>query len=489
MMGAPGHCALWPYTSRQKHTVSQSAVPAKIPGVSPIGRSVLAAVVCVLAACGDDDSTNTAAAGLCPAEPDLRWSEETVPVDTQYLSVWGRSESDVWAVGWDQTIIHFDGQEWSEEVVERTLPQSSTVTPPLTSVYGTALPNNAPTDDPTFDPGPVFAVGWEGTILQRGADAVWRDAPRPANTATVTDDLFGVFVHDEENAMAVGDTGRMWLWDGVEWRKPRFRVPGEFSGEFIEPRGKLHAVWSRNGDTYFVVGSGGAAYRSNGSPTEFVSTDTRFAAPLRGVWGTGNENVYSVGLDSIILRFTNQWRRVQNQDADEVPTTFLFGIHGRRGRDFLVVGWQGIALHYDGRWRAEDTRVTTDLRGVWMAPLFPADPEDPESRLVDRSFAVGASGTVLRREVPPPIQIVTSDLPDAEVGVPYMLDLEFSGPEAVSWCATDLPPGLRLSADGRIRGTPTENSDLRPVFRASAAGWRQASRTLRLRVTGGEPAP
>ncbi|NJK89637.1 MAG: hypothetical protein HC923_09675 [Myxococcales bacterium] len=209
-------------------------------------------------------------------------------------------------------------------------------------------------------------------------------------------------VADEETALAVGDTGRIWTWDGIAWTNPRFRVPGEFSGQLIEPRGKLHAAWTANGNEFYIVGSGGAAYRSNGGFQNFEALDTRFAEPLRGVWGTGNTNVYGVGLDSIILRYTDQWRRVTNNGADELPTTFLFGIHGRGGNDFLVVGWRGVALHFDGRWRAEVTTVDSDLRSVWMAPKFLAFPEEPDSPEVDIAFAVGTSGTILRRQLPLP---------------------------------------------------------------------------------------
>jgi hypothetical protein len=370
-------------------------------GVNHRTRLVWGGALLSLAACDQNtaDDLPTPDAG---AEEVIIWFEEDVPLDTQYLAVWGRSHDDVWAVGWDESVLHFDGRRWSVEDVETTL--TSTAPLPITSVHGTAIPDDAPIDDPDFDPGPVFAVGWEGLILQRDADGVWRDAPKAAGTATITEDLFGVFVFDAENAMAVGDTGTIWTWDGLEWSRPRFQVPGEFSGELIEPRGKLHAVWSGNGRAYFIVGSAGAAYRSRGDPTNFEAIDTRLSEPLRGVWGTANDDVYAVGLDTLVLRYTNQWR--VDGDLDDAPTTFLFGIHGRGRNDFLVVGWRGVALRNDGEWRVEQTYTDADLRGVWMAPRVPAFPPEDEPDLpvlqLDRSFAVGTSGTILRRELPLP---------------------------------------------------------------------------------------
>ena len=370
-----------------------------ILAVKRVDRLLAGVLLAAQFGCDQNTADDVSSLDAGPEEV-IIWFEEDVPLDTQYLSVWGRSHEDVWAVGWDEAIVHFDGTRWRAEPVETT--RSSTVPLPITSVHGADIPPDAPVDDPLFEPGPVFAVGWEGLILQRGVDGVWRDAPKAPGTATVTEDLFGVYVHDAENAMAVGDTGTVWVWDGIEWSHPRFRVPGEFSGELIEPRGKLHAVWTDNGRRYYVVGSGGAAYRSSGEPTNFEAIDTRFAEPLRGVWGLANNDVYAVGLDSLILRFTNQWRRVRDDGAEEVPTTFLFGIHGRRGNDFLVVGWRGVALHFDGRWNVEQTQVDADLRSVWMAPQVRAFPEDPASPTLDISFAVGTSGAVLRRELPLP---------------------------------------------------------------------------------------
>jgi hypothetical protein len=56
-------------------------------------------------------------------------------------------------------------------------------------------------------------------------------------------------------------------------------------------------------------------------------------------------------------------------------------------------------------------------------------------------------------------KITTESLPDATVGQVYSFALKHncSGKEAASWSVPDgtLPPGLTLSYDGRIAGTPT----------------------------------
>ena len=331
----------------------------------------------------DPNGMMDADAGVGP-----RWVEVAdIPTQAQLLSVWGRAADDIWAVGWDGTIIHYDGLSWSLE--------TTTATVPLTAVAGLPLPGNLEPTDPRPDP-VVFAVGWSGTLLIREPSGTWRQATDPTTapvgttpdlTAPITEDLFGLAVA-EDVAVAVGDEGRLVTWDGTQWTPQPLQVPGEFSGDIIEPKGTLQRVWTQNGGRFYITGSGGAAYRSDDGVTSFALIDTRISDPLRGVWGTGNNNVYAVGLDGLILRFRQgQWRRVTDDGADELPSAFLFGIDGRAGNDITIVGWQGTVVHFDGQWRLEPSDSDVDLRDVWVATS------------TDAAYAVGAAGTVLRRDI------------------------------------------------------------------------------------------
>ena len=326
-------------------------------------------------ACGTNDTTpldSTVDAGFAPT-----WTTDpVVPTQAQLLSVWGRAADDVWAVGWDGTIVHFDGIAWSLE--------ATTATVPLTGVSGLPLPGDLAPDDPRPDP-VVFAVGWQGTVLSRNPDGTWVPATL---TATLGEDLFDVTIGRDDRGLAVGDGGRILLWDGIAWTPLPLEVPGEFSGELIAPKGTLQRAWTQNGGRFYITGSGGAAYRSNDGLERFEAIDTRISDPLRGVWGTGNNNVYAVGLEGLILRFSGgQWRRVTNDGADELPAAFLFGVSGKAADDIAVVGWRGTAIRFDGdRWAVETTDSDVDLRDVWVATATNA------------AFAVGASGTVLRRD-------------------------------------------------------------------------------------------
>jgi hypothetical protein len=191
--------------------------------------------------------------------------------------------------------------------------------------------------------------------------------------------------------------GRIMTWDGTLWTHIRFRVPGEFSGSLIEPKTSLKGVWTRDGGRYYITGAGGAAYRSDNGYASFESIDTRQSAPLRGIWGQSYGNVYAVGLEGLILNYQGEWRRVRNDGADELPNAFLFGIDALDASDITIVGWRGTAVRYQGgAWFVEGTTTDRDLRSVWIDPV------------TEVAYAVGASGTVIRRDPPPP--------PEADAG-------------------------------------------------------------------------
>jgi hypothetical protein len=349
------------------------------PATSPFPRWLLVALTTGVAACsGANDDRADAGANLDAGVP-VWVVEPGVPTQEDLLAVWGRAADDVYAVGFGGTVLHYDGVAWTRE--------TTTSTQPLTAVHGLPLdPEALPTD-----PAPAtVAVGWRGVILERGPTGQWSPA---ASTSTATDDLFGVALGDAESGLAVGDGGRVVGFDGTAWAEVPFAVPGEFSGEPIEPKGVLKGVWTGNGRRYYISGSGGAAYRSANGFETFEALDTRVSEPLRGIWGTANDNVYTVGLDSLILRFNGQWRRVSNEGADALPRAFLFGVWGRGGDDITLVGWRGTVIRrLGGAWFAEETGIEADLRGVWV---------DAETGL---AFAVGASGTVLRRAPPPMVE-------------------------------------------------------------------------------------
>lgn len=331
----------------------------------------------------DTGSNTTPDAGMAPI-----WvPEPNLPTTEDLLGIWGRSRDDIFAVGWSGTIIHWDGTAWTKE--------TTTATVAIADVHGFVV-------NPSMPPvatDPVFAVAYGGHILRRTANgtapATWAEEPiyddMGVLTSTLTQDLFGVWVGAEDSALAVGARGRVVGWDGMRWQLVKFEVPGAFTGLPIEPLGVLKGVWSGNGQRYFISGSGGAAYRSSGGFQSFEALDTQVNQPLRGVFGFPGSAVYTVGLDGLIMRWDGQWRRIVDEGARDLPRAFFFDIEGVHEDDLTVVGWRGvIARHKDGAWFVEPSGTEVNLRAIWIDPV------------TETAFAVGATGTMLRRDPPPP---------------------------------------------------------------------------------------
>lgn len=314
----------------------------------------LAAVSSLSLACGDDSGTGMELGDAPPLPP--TWTLMSVPTEAQLLGVWGQTSSAAWAVGWDGTVLAWDGLGWNLE--------STTATVPLTDVAG----------PPDGSSGP-FAVGWEGTLLQR-TGGVWMDAPR---TTTTSVDLSGVFFLEDGTGLAVGDEGTVLIWEGIQWAEADFSIISELSGERVRPRTALSGVWGAAG-RWYISGAGGASFA--GVPGDFEALDTRESVPLRGVWGVSRNEVYCVGLDGLILRLGGRWRR----DASDLPRTFMFGVWGRNDDDVTAVGWSGtVARRVGGTWMLETVERSVDLRDVWV--------DAPTGFAV----AVGARGTILTR--------------------------------------------------------------------------------------------
>ena len=98
-------------------------------------------------------------------------------------------------------------------------------------------------------------------------------------------------------------------------------------------------------------------------------------------------------------------------------------------------------------------------------------------------YPSGASISALEDQIL--FSIISVDLPPGNVGVPYSAQLQAAGGQApYIWAptadSTPLPPGLTLSADGSISGTPEAEGEFNFTVMVTEAGARSSTRTLKL---------
>jgi hypothetical protein len=255
-------------------------------------------------------------------------------ITTAYLQgIWGSSGSDVFAVGYYGTILHYDGASWSPMDTETTTgpssvslePVSETISSP-TSVATTAdlfsIWGSSATD--------VFAVGqhyWQGgggTILHYDG-STWSSMD-----SGTTRSLYGIWGSSGSDVFAVGS--RIILhYDGLSW-----------SHMESETTQYLYDVWGSSGSDVFAVGYDGTILHYDGST--WSSMDSGTTRRLYAVWGSSNTDVFAVSDYDTILHYDgSSWTSMNGRTANP-----LSGIWGASPTDVFAVGSYGTILHYDG---------------------------------------------------------------------------------------------------------------------------------------------
>lgn len=295
-----------------------------------------------------------------------------VPVDLSSFSsltaVWGSAKNDVWAVGSNGTVLHWDGVAWV------TTPTTRVNT--FNAVWGSG-PNDvwiASATDTIF-----HADGFTGastpwtrvpTPIEEGADApvftIWGSSADGVRIGGwpfyVFDEELGDVIVANTLVKAPADDGALAL-RGV-------------SGEPM-----LLGSWSANPDDVWVVADNTffvdwqRSYSlhgtkvADGDAMSWAEVDTRSNVTLRAVWGSGANDVWAVGDIGTIRHVTStsadEWQIVQSPTSRR-----LNAIWGAAADDIWAVGERGTILHYDGHvWSttlaAFPAGSKPDLRGVW----------------------------------------------------------------------------------------------------------------------------
>lgn len=275
-----------------------------------------------------------------PAAPPPAWTVIAEGLDSAFISVWGSSERDVWAVGSDRgagpLVEHFDGTTF-----ERL---DTGASGHLWWVFG-------------FEDGPVFFGGAQGTIL-RYEDGAFSRMPTPSEDVTV----FGLWGTSPESMWAVGgaDGGGAgafaWRLDGEGWVE---------ASEFPRDLTTNHALWKVWGsaeDDVWLVGTGGIAVHYGG--TGFTTENVGGGESLFTVHYAAGRFV-AVGGGGTGLVFENDgagWQRV-----DAADLSGLVGVRVLDAEHAVAVGRFGAFVEERaGSWvEAEGNVGTETLHSVW----------------------------------------------------------------------------------------------------------------------------
>jgi hypothetical protein len=275
---------------------------------------------------------------LSPVIVSGAWTPMTSGTTNNLWGVWGSSGSDVFAVGDNGTILHYNGSAWSS--IENPLNGTNTT---LRDVWG-----NSGND--------VFVVGYNGIILHYNGSN-WSSMSSGAGI------LFSVWGSSGSDVFAVGTSGTIVHYNGSNW-----------SSMSSGATGFLFGVWGSSGSDVFITGTSGILHY-DGSSWSSMSSGHSFL----NAWGSSGSDVFAVGLSSVIPHYNgSSWSSMSSG-----TTELLYNVWGSCSSDVFIVGEHGTILHYNGsNWSSMSSVTTRHLNDVWGSSGSDV-------------FAVGDNGTIL----------------------------------------------------------------------------------------------
>lgn len=287
--------------------------------------------------------------------------------------VWGADDDNVFAVGDNGTILHYNSTEWTK--------MNSGTTRNLRSIWGGSLY--------------VIAVGDSGTVLRNYGD-IWREEWH----IPTSEPLGAVWCSDHTIYVLGGTPGTVLLYDDSHAGYWEIIETGA-SERFIDLIG-FTDYYHGSYPLVIAVGRSGTAYWGGGY--HWFEMDSATDEDLVTLFGESPANVYSIGSNGTIIQNTGRflmgapdttWCEVDNLNAGQ-----LHDMTARSYNDIFIVGDGGRIFNFN-RCRFEEmpTGSSATLRAVWSGKTD--------------VFAVGDNGTILRYSTIPsapncPVNVIVS---------------------------------------------------------------------------------
>lgn len=399
--------------------------------------ATLTIVALLVAACGDDPSTDEPTVEEVPRT----WSAAVEAPGSAFFAVHGTAADDVYVAGADDgsgpLVLNYDGAQWNR--------LDTGVSGDLWWVY-------AIDDD-------VYFAGSDAHVL-RLRDGAFERMSTPGLGKHI---VFGLWASSPDDVYAVGGVagrnGFVWHYDGSEWVE--LDLPDTLPLDDNRDTPQLFKVTGASPDDIWVVGDAGVVLRGNAADGfELVEsgTDERlftaYAVPDRVIAVGGASNAVAVDLlDEPMAVAPEGAPLLQGVHIDERGATWAVGGQGRIYED-RGAGFERVRTDLDVDIQS--------LHAVWTAPngdLWAVGGNVLDPTLDGGVIVVGSAGDVAppRLDVTPWADTVTQSCPDDQV------DVEPDGSIARRWNEA------LLQAVRRDLPRPTVHA--RNLFHFSAAMW------------------
>ena len=298
----------------------------------------------------DDNGNITKITEASGEYTDYAYQKDWFPMDsgsTENLNgIWGAASDDIFAVGDNGTILHYDGSSWSS--------MTSGTTENLNAIHGVSGSS-------------ILAAGDNGTILHYDGSS-WTSM-----TSGTTENLLSVFYLSSYYACAVGENGTVTAYRNSTWTP-------ETSGTTE----RLRAVW-RDG-TVYAAGDNGTIIQNWGQGWYSMESGTQ--KDLYSFRQTESGNLHVVGENGTMLEYaSHNWVPVESDASWDYSA--IWGISDYPDNKYFIAGFNAPVMQYD----EEDWNLTAASGGINIKSLWGISENDV--------IAAGSDGTIIRYQSPP----------------------------------------------------------------------------------------
>lgn len=293
-------------------------------GPCAVGKACKVDADCASNACENDvcvQTTGCYSSGFC-------W-ENPRPTGVAFWGIRGTSPNDIWAVGDQEYVLHWNGKHW-------------VVVPSGTDELLLGLSFADATHG--------WAVGTKGTI-------VFYDGTKWTKQANVTPgQLWDVYAIAPNDVWTVGDFGVVFHFDGTSW-----------TGGNVPGLGRLHAVWAANKDDVWVAGANGTIRKWGGGTTWTPQTIADASTPeIHAFGGTSATNVWAGAYapSGILSLSGTTWSVQKAAPSSDRRVEDIFALDATH---VYAVGFGTVERWNGASWTSETVSPTNSFLGAWAS--------------------------------------------------------------------------------------------------------------------------
>lgn len=321
--------------------------------------------------------------------------------------VWGRAPNDIWVVGHNAGIAHWDGSSW------QNLSQTQHTSESLLKVEGVGdqvwfsaangtllrYANGNFTKISTKTTATIYDIWgesaqdiwmaasggailhWDGSAITssypgttNNLRAIWGDSPNSIwvagdygtrlywngsdwTSTTGGDSYYAIGGYDKNDLWFVGSNGRMDHYDGAVFTSIR-------QGEIVDFKA-LTSIETTSGTRVWAVGESGAIWMSTGR-RDWVKQTSGTTENLNGVWALSETQAWAVGDNGMVVIWDGtSWKASSKYFGTTVSLTAISG----HGNQVWAVGENGTVRYWNGSsWENRDADSSYQLSGIWVGP-------------------------------------------------------------------------------------------------------------------------